>query len=253
MNTTLTRRELVTGSLLALAMGCDRASPPAPEKREIPPPAPRGVRTRVVSGVELREIFPSGGTETSPVVVAIHGRGDHPANWVERWSRFPRAAHVVLPCAFTPFGEGFSWFELAREMSDEQVAASLGAAEARLWPAIAAVSGARPLFVTGFSQGGMLSFAIAARHGDRVTKAFPVAGRCPASLLPATGGKVAPVVALHGTGDPVISFEKGQATVDAFRKAGHDATLVPYPGVPHTITSEMHARLWQELTSAMPA
>ncbi len=255
VNRTLTRRELFTfgTAVVAFGAGCDRATPPAAEKREAPAPPPRGVGTRVVAGVELRELFPSGGTEASPVIVAIHGRGDHPSSWVERWSRFPRAAQVVLPRAFTPFGDGFSWFELAREMSDEQVAASLGAAEAKLWPAIAMTSGTRPLFVTGFSQGGMLSFAIAARHGERVTKAFPVAGRCPASLLPTSGGKVAPVVALHGTSDPVIAFAKGQAAVDAFRKAGTEATMIPYPDVPHTMTGDMHARLWQELASAMPS
>jgi phospholipase/carboxylesterase len=211
------------------------------------------VRKRIVSGVELREIFPSGGTEASPVVVAIHGRGDHPANWVADWSRFPRAAHVLLPCGFIPFGEGFSWFDLSREMTDDQVAASLGAAETKLWPAIAAVAGTRPLLVTGFSQGGMLSFAIAARHGDRVMRAFPVAGTCPPSLFPAPGTKVAPVVALHGTSDALIPFAKGKATVEALHKAGHEASMIPYPDVGHTITGEMHTRLWQELTRAMAA
>ncbi len=254
----LTRREVLRDGAIWLALAgaaCDRSAPPPPPEgpKEAParPRAAEGPRTRTIEGVVLHELFPAGGDESSPVVAAIHGRGDHPLRWVETWRSFPRAAHVVVPRAFTPFGDGFSWFELRPGMTQEEIAAALGEAEAKLWPAIAKVAGTRPITVTGFSQGGMLSFAMAARHGDRVARAFPVAGACPASLLPPPSQKAAPVVAFHGTSDPVIAFAKGKDTVEALAKSGHEATLRAYPGVGHTITAEMHTQIWQEIAKSL--
>lgn len=260
----LTRRELLAAWLAAAATGstglvaCDgresRAAP-SPGPAGSPPTTAKapGPRTRTVEGVEVHELFTNGASESSPMIVAIHGRGDHPRRWVEAWRSFPRTAHVVVPRAFEPFGDGFSWFSLRPDMTQDEIAASLGGAEARLWPALAKIAGSRKPIVTGFSQGGMLSFAIAARHGEAVARAFPVAGACPASLLPPAGKPAAPIVAFHGTSDPVIAFAFDRSTVDALTRAGHDAQLRSYPGVGHTLTNEMHDQLWAEIGKSLPA
>ena len=69
-------------------------------------------------------------------------------------------------------------------MTDEQFGAEVGASEARLWKGVAKLAGKRRPIVTGFSQGGILSFAMAARHPNEVRYAFPVAGSCPGPILP---------------------------------------------------------------------
>ena len=203
-------------------------------------------------GVDFIELFPGDADETAPLVVAIHGMGDKPDNWIESWRTFPAKAQIVLPRAFTKYGEGFSWFEFRDGMTDEEFGAEVGGAEEKLWKAIAKLAGDRRMIVTGFSQGGILSFAIAARHPGPVVYAFPVSGSCPGPLLPKNKAHAAPLVAFHGTSDNVLAFKWGQGAVNAFKEQGNDATLKVYPGVGHTMTPSMRADLWAEMQKALP-
>jgi len=240
----LSRRDvLVTG--LAAALG---ASLPACARSK----TPAWPRRTKYEGVDFIELFPGETDETAPLVVAIHGMGDKPDNWIESWRTFPAKAQIVLPRAFTKYGDGWSWFEFKDGMTDAEFGAEVGGAEDKLWKAIAKLAGPRRLIVTGFSQGGILSFAMAARHSDKIAHAFPVSGSCPGPLLPKDKARAAPIVAFHGTSDNVLAFKWGQAAVDAFKAQGNEASLKAYPGVGHTITPEMRADLWAELQKALP-
>ena len=199
------------------------------------------------------ELFPREADETSPLIVVIHGMGDRPERWVDDWRTFPARVHIALPRAFDPHGGGFSWFQFKDGMTDEQFGAEVGAAEARLWKGVAKLAGKRRLIVTGFSQGGILSFAMAARHPDEVVHAFPVAGSCPGPILPQNKAHAAPLLAFHGTADAVLDVKWGREAVNAFREQGNQAELREYEGVGHTITKQMHADLWEAIAKALPA
>ena len=238
----LSRRKVMGAGLAGLAAlaGCARSK------------APSWPRRSKYEGVDFIELFPSGADDSSPLVVAVHGMGDKPDNWIESWTAFPGRAQIVLPRAFTKYGEGFSWFELHDGMTDAELGVEVGAAEEKLWKGIAKLAGQRRLLVTGFSQGGILSFAMAARHADKIGYAFPVSGSCPGPLLPKDKARAAPLIAFHGTADNVLAFKWGQGAVNAFKEQGNEATLRSYPGVAHTITPEMRADLWAELQKALP-
>lgn len=213
---------------------------------------PTWPRRTKYENVDFIELFPNGADETSPLVVAVHGMGDKPDNWIETWSAFPGRAQIVLPRAFTKYGEGFSWFEFRDGMTDAEFGAEVGGAEEKLWKAVAKLAGTRRLLVTGFSQGGILTFAMASRHVDKIAFAFPVSGSCPGPLLPKDKARTAPLVAFHGTADNVLAYKWGQGAVNAFKEQGNDATLKTYPGVAHQMTPEMRADLWAEIQKAMP-
>jgi phospholipase/carboxylesterase len=197
------------------------------------------------------ELFPNDADESAPLVVAIHGMGDRPERWVDAWRQFPKRVQIALPRAFKPHGDGFSWFTFADGMTDEQFGAEVGAAEARLWAGIAHLAGTRRPIVTGFSQGGILSFALASRHPDRVAHAFPVAGSCPGPLLPKKGAKAAPLLAFHGTADRVLALRWGREAVSAFKAEGNDAEIKEYEGVGHAITPAMQTDLWTAISGAL--
>src|SRR5262249_31768313 len=167
--------------------------------------------------------------------------------WVEDWRRFPAKVQIALPRAFDPYGPGFSWFEFKDGMTDEQFGTAVGTAEARLWKGIAKLAGDRRLIVTGFSQGGILSFAIASRHPEAVIQAFPVAGSCPGPLLPNGKTHSAPILAFHGTKDPVLQIKWAREAVNAFKERGNDAQLREYEGVGHTITPQIHQDVWDAI------
>jgi phospholipase/carboxylesterase len=207
----------------------------------------------------MLELFLNGADETSPLIVAIHGMGGVPDNWIATMADFPKKAQVVMPRAPTPHAGGYSWFTFRDGMTDDQFGVEVGSAEEHLWPALADVAGAagpraRKMLVMGFSQGAFLSFAIASRHGDRVFKAFPISGSCPGPLLPKTGPgavKPAPIVAFHGTADDVVEIKWGRAAVHGFVERGGDAVLREYPGIGHSMSREMRADLFAELERAL--
>ncbi|MDF2694485.1 MAG: Serine esterase, partial [Labilithrix sp.] len=149
-------------------------------------------------------------------------------------------------------GSGFSWFQFKDGMTDEQFGAEVSTSEARLWKGIAKLAGKRRLIVTGFSQGGILSFAIASRHPNEVVRAFPVAGSCPGPLLPQNKARAAPLLAFHGTVDRVLDVKWGREAVNAFKEQGNEAELREYEGVGHSMTRQIHEDLWSAIVKALP-
>jgi phospholipase/carboxylesterase len=198
------------------------------------------------------ELFPHEADESSPLIVAIHGMGDRPDRWVEDWRRFPTRVQIALPRAFDAYESGFSWFQFKDGMTDEQFGTEVGASEARLWKGIAKLAGKRRLIVTGFSQGGILSFAMASRHVSEVVHAFPVAGSCPGPLLPQNKARAAPLLAFHGTADRVLDVKWGREAVNAFKEQGNDAQLREYEGVGHSMTRQIHEDLWNAIVKVLP-
>jgi phospholipase/carboxylesterase len=239
----LSRRQALQAGLCgwaALTASCARAK------------APSWPRRSRYEGVDFIELFPQDADESAPLVVAVHGMGDKPDAWIDTWKTFPAKVQIALPRAFTRYGDGYSWFDLHDGMTDDELGAAVGAAEEKLWKGIAKLAGARRPIVTGFSQGGILSFTMAARHPDAIASAFPVSGSCPGPLLPKNHARAAPLVALHGTADNVLAYQWGSGAVNAFKEQGNDATLRSYAGVGHTITPEMRADLWSEIQKALP-
>lgn len=180
-----------------------------------------------------------------PLVVAIHGLGDRPSSFAGLFEGFGAKAHLVLPAGGLAWGDGFAWWPIPGPIDADNMAAGLDAAADRLAAAIPGwqgAAGAGEAIVTGFSQGGMLSFAIAVKHPRLVGEAVPVAGLLPTSMTPAAWPAGAPmprIAALHGDADGRVPFALGRKSVDALRALGLTTELKTYPGVPHTVSAEM--------------
>lgn len=217
-----------------------------------PKPTLQSPRETEHRGVGFVELFPNGADEAAPLLVAIHGRGDRPQNWIQGLRAFPARVQIALPRAFEAFGDGWSWFPSWRDRSEAEFARAMADAGERLWTGIRELAGARSVLVTGFSQGGMLSYFLATRHAAEIIHAFPVAGFLPAALRPAPGAAVAPITAFHGTADEVIPFAWGRETVDALASGRSGITLRDYPRVPHAISAPERAELWSAIADAVP-
>lgn len=211
-------------------------------------------------GLVYQEILTGGAVDVEPlpIVIAMHGLGDRPEAFRLVLDDLGARARVVVPRAPLPQGDdGFSWFDFHAE-SDEQLAAgvrSAGEAVAELITSLlAAHAGPRRVIVTGFSQGGMLSFALAAAHPEIVAAAIPVSGYLPSPMWPAARSQVRPlprVLALHGDADRVIPIDSARWTVEALRSNGFEAELRSYAGVGHSMTKEMRAALHDAIKAAI--
>jgi len=248
---------------LACANACAAERPRAPQ-RESPsqqshaalkpasfvPPDERGFG-RAGELIYLEEIVGHAlSGKALPMLVLIHGRGDRPARgWL------PIAAHkpvrVIMPQAPEPFGDGFSWSNVraieARGPAGAALATQLGQRADQIAAAVEILRAQRPTrgtpLAAGFSQGGMLSFTLAARHPSAFAALMPMAGMLPEALWPrhAPAAPAPPVRALHGTADEVVSIEGARDAITHLARTGYSAQLEEYQGVGHSLTPAMIA------------
>jgi phospholipase/carboxylesterase len=260
---------LVAGLLLlacdppyAGSAGDRTASPPQADAQAIPPVQPQ--RADAVdegqSAGELRYVERVlGGADPNaalPMVVAIHGLGDDPENFAHVFDQFTEPVRVILPRGIDRTeGGGWSWFPLrARDADVDALARGIRDSADKLAVAIGELQKTRKTrgkpIVTGFSQGGMLSFALAVLHPDVVGVALPVGGWLPPPLWPQQKLAAAPIVAFHGTEDGAVAYAATKDAVDHLAKLGLAAELRTYEGVGHVITPEIQRDWFDRVADA---
>jgi phospholipase/carboxylesterase len=188
-----------------------------------------------------------------PLLIVMHGLGDSPEGILPLFAELSPATRIIAPRAPDPWGEGSSWYPL--EESSPARIAERAALVAKL---IAHVRAERPTrgkaVVTGFSQGGVLSFALAARHSGAIAGAVPIAGALPHEFAIERPSGPLTVHAFHGKEDRRIAYADAERTVTSLQQAGFDASLSGYAGVGHGVSDEMardiHASLARLLGAA---
>jgi len=213
-----------------------------------------------LGGARFVEVLTGGATseEDLPVVVALHGMGSTPEKFAGAYARLEARARVLVPQAPLPKGQGWSWFPYQVGESDPAgLASRLVDAESRVVAILRDAHGAHPgelPVVTGFSQGGMLSFVVAVRHPELVREALPVGGYLP-EVFPITAptGASVPVHAFHGEADRVVPVAGARLTVDRMKENGFQATLSSYPGIDHHISGDLATDYLAALSAAVRA
>ena len=179
-----------------------------------------------------------------PLVVVLHGRGGKPTVPAQSF-RDQLPLRFFIPQAPDKMGNGYTWLATYTQSGQTQLLTrSLSARVDQLAPAIFAFQKLRPTLgkpiVTGFSQGGILSYALATRYPQRFAAAFPLAGWLPPALYPPRypKQKFPYIYAQHPTDDKVIPVDKARATVKALRARGLYVDFRESPGG-HKVTPAM--------------
>lgn len=233
--------------------GCCREPPPLPEKpasesvTPLPPKEPERTTQGEIEGVRYLEHMTGGARpdERVPMIVALHAMGGDPASLLEVFQRYRGRARWILPYGH-PNGGMYIWYASVRE----DVPASLVTQETdRIATALAALIAIRPTLgkplVTGFSQGGIMTFALAVTHPEALAAAFPISGLLPSSLYPSETlsskplpAILPPIIAFHGAVDLAVPTQSARTSMAELRRAGYTAELHEYAGVAHDITRE---------------
>src|SRR6185295_18413116 len=232
---------LSVGVFLLEGPGCSRKPTPPPPAASAgpvasPPPAGEsGSTTRgEIAGVRYLEHMTGGARpdERVPMIVALHPMGGDPADFLQLLRRYRRRARLILPYGH-PSGGMYIWYDSPRD----DVAAPVVMREAdRIAGALAGLVAARPTvgkpLVTGFSQGGIMTFALAITHPEAMAAAFPISGLLPPSLYPSAAlssrprpATLPPVVAYHGASDLAVPTGGARASIAELRRAGYTAEL----------------------------
>jgi phospholipase/carboxylesterase len=164
-----------------------------------------------------------------------------------------------VPQGLAPYQSGYSWFPIrVRSQDPERISQGMRRAATRLAQLLAELGQRHPTkgkpLVTGFSQGGMLSFALAVDHPQSIAAAIPMAGWLPPPMWPSALPPMAPpIVALHGDGDQLLEIEPTRAAVGKLRQLGFQVELHEYPGVGHTVSPAMRRELYRQLAAQVAA
>lgn len=194
-------------------------------------------------------------SEPLPWVVAFHGLGDTPEGFSQLFAGVPLRAHVYVAQAPLPYGSGYDWFGTrVRGEADKLEDAVRRRLDdiSRLLSTLAAESqNSGQAIVTGFSQGGILSYAIAVAGLPEVRAALPLAGWLPPGLArvpPST-----PVFAFHGEKDAVVPYQATQQMMLTWNAPGSKTNVQfrTYPDVGHTVPPQMHQDWVTELAALL--
>jgi phospholipase/carboxylesterase len=186
-----------------------------------------------------------------PLIIAVHGLGDTPANFKRILGDINFQARIIIPRAPIKWHVGFAWFT-TRIASGQWDALSKGIESAAELVSKLIIHIAKKVptkgkpALWGFSQGGMISFAVAVNHPKIVGLSIPIGGMLPQQLWPKTKKpQIAypPIRALHGEADDLVPIKLCRDTVERLKALGFDAELQSYPGVPHSIDEKMHRDL----------
>lgn len=87
------------------------------------------------------------------------------------------------------------------------------------------------LYLTGLSQGGHGTWAIASRHPEMFAAIAPVCGWGDEKIAKKLAGM--PIRAFHGDADQAVNVERSQEMKKWVEEAGGEVKLTVYPGVGH--------------------
>lgn len=194
-----------------------------------------------------------------PLVVVLHGYGGAPRVPGGPFFGVTAPMRIVMPRGPLEAGDGHAWAPvLARHGRPEALAAWLEEAAARVAYLIETLRETRPTLgapiVSGFSQGGMVTFTLAVRHPEVVGVAMPLAGWLPPPLVPAALDPTRvypPVRSMHGTADEAVRLGPTLDAIEALRARGLHVTLETFEGVGHEMSPAMNHRFRDWLGEAL--
>lgn len=169
-----------------------------------------------------------------PLIIELHPLGGFPEiGYLSRRNR-DFQARVVLPTGPDWWVIGYSWFSLGDDMAaDARREAERLAAFTESVMEIHPTLG-RPI-VTGFSQGGSMSFQLAAFYPDLYAAAVPVAGALPDHMPEREAAPDIKVRAFHGAEDETVPMAWAAHAVEHMREQGWDVDLKAFPDRGHAI------------------
>ena len=171
----------------------------------------------------------------------LHGRGADENDLLPIADELSAPFFAVSPRAPLPFGPGFAWYPMNADPAAKR--AALTDSLDRLVRLIEELPNRYPIdpsrvYTLGFSQGAVMAGSLLVKHPTVPAGTVLLSGYLPVDdLEPIDRAALAgrPIFEAHGTHDPVLPFQLGEAARDFFRSAGADLDWHAYP-IAHTIS-----------------
>jgi len=164
----------------------------------------------------------------APLIIALHGYGSNAQDMADTWREAAAKIGAVLiaPQALERAGSGFSWGVVEQGEFLVLHAIEKARAENNIDP--------KRIVVTGFSQGGAMTYTLAIRHSELFAGAIPVAGyyEHPVDPIPAQPTAKMPrfVIMVGEKDEPVAVNREAAKRLEAI---GAPVQLRIYPNLGH--------------------
>ena len=203
-----------------------------------------------LAGYDYIEIVTGGASlsDRLPIIILLHGRGAQPESISKYLENISVRSRVVIPSGNLGTSSSPLWFDLRAAASDQDTLASQMKEEANrvanfIREANRCLKGVGKPVVTGHSQGGMLSLAIAATNPALPREVIAVSAWLPISLWPNT----LPVTHLiHGMNDTTVDYSRTADFVARAKGAGLPIDITSIAGRGHGMGGDMEVK-WIEL------
>ncbi len=182
----------------------------------------------------------------SAALVVIHGLGGNERNLFSLGRMVaPDAVVIGLRAPLVRGPDSFSWFPV--EFTPRGPVHDIAAAEAsrvRIVEFVRALKSdpaidAERITLLGFSQGAILSEAIALTEPELIDGVVLISGRTLPELKAVAGAKKRPrVLVLHGTRDTVLPYENGVTTNEVLASGGYEVEFKSFDAA-HEVTEPM--------------
>ncbi len=182
----------------------------------------------------------------APLIVALHPYGGQAKPMVRLWEKIADevGAIVVAPEAHTPYAGGFTW----------------GIMEHAEYTILSAIKRARKMYnidatkivLTGFSQGGSMSFYVGLRHPSLIAGVIPMSGHHELKITPvpkSAPDKFPRFYIMNGSLDGAVQNNRRAAR--DLEKAGALVKLRIYSGVGHALPKDRGRELRTALYFAL--
>lgn len=221
--------------------------PPAPAPDPAPRPSPQLVLSSgsLAPPLEYLVVEPARPRHDTPLVIALHGRGDTAegfAKLVERVGLPVRAIVVRGPLRWGP-RDGRQWFD-----SDAGGSGQLAERLDELATLIGRLRAAHPQagkpVVMGFSQGGMLALQLLARRPELVAAVAALSASLPEESGNTVAGEPVPTLLTIGVRDEMVAPERTRAALASLQALGHKPKVVEFQGghrVPGDVVEALRA------------
>lgn len=179
------------------------------------------------------------GNDFAPVVPELQLDDVGPLRFV-----FPHAP--VQPVTINNGMSMRSWYDiyvadLVRREDEAGLRASQTAVEALIARENSRGIPTERIVLAGFSQGCAMSLQTGLRYPERLAGIIGLSGYLPLAAAAEAerheANKNTPIFLAHGTMDPVVQFERAQATLEALQTMGYDVRFKTYP-MPHSVCLE---------------
>ncbi len=195
-----------------------------------------------VAGVDYLEHITAGGDpdEPMPMLIVFHSRGAGAKN-AAKFTGLKVPVRVIRPNGIVKLSGGSSsWFTLpSRTSNQEEYERQMGDVANKLGSFVAQIQQCRPTtgapVVTGSSEGAHVTYLIASQRPGLVRGAVSLLGWLPE---PYWSSEMAPTIAMHGTADTTVPYERTKKFWDAMKARGANISTTTLP-TGHSVTSEM--------------